>query len=140
MPHTVINSINQYQVPISAVETIAALRAIPDANSPSWSSLAFALTGGGATFRDGISRLYMWDPTSVAADNGDSIIQPTDITAAGRWRLVAGGGSGAPGAALYAGAGSPEGVITAAVGSKYTDTVTGDSYSKRTGAGNTGWV
>lgn len=36
--------------------------------------------------------------------------------------------------------GSPEGVITATVGSEYTDTSSGILYQKRSGSGNTGWV
>lgn len=41
---------------------------------------------------------------------------------------------------VAAGSGSPEGVESAAPGSWYSDTVTGDVYSKDTGTGNTGWV
>lgn len=52
--------------------------------------------------------------------------------------LLAGGGSGG-GAALYSGTGSPEGVVTAAVGSIYTDTSTAQVWTKVSGAGNTGW-
>lgn len=37
------------------------------------------------------------------------------------------------------GAGTPEGAVTAVVGSFYTDTSTGIAYAKKTGAGNTGW-
>lgn len=37
------------------------------------------------------------------------------------------------------GSGSPEGVTTAPVGSKYIDIVTGKNYDKITGVGNTGW-
>jgi len=44
------------------------------------------------------------------------------------------------GAAIYSGNGSPEGVVTAAVGSLYTDVLTGDFYKKISGAGNTGWA
>jgi len=36
--------------------------------------------------------------------------------------------------------GSPEGVITATVGSEYTDTSSGILYQKRSGSGNTGWL
>lgn len=39
-----------------------------------------------------------------------------------------------------AGAGSPEGVVTGAPGKPYTDTVTGDFWTKQTGTGNTGWL
>jgi hypothetical protein len=38
------------------------------------------------------------------------------------------------------GSGSPEGVVTAVVGSEYRDTATGNIYNKMTGSGNTGWV
>lgn len=43
-------------------------------------------------------------------------------------------------AGVYSFGGSPEGVITAEVGSIYTDTTNGDPYVKRTGTGSTGWV
>jgi len=141
MPYNIINAVDQYQLPISGVETLAALREIPDANSPTWTELALIFMGGSAAFRNGTFSIFMWDPTSSAADDGIAVVKPTDITGAGRWRLVAGTTSGAaPGAGLYVGSGSPEGVVTATPGSKYTDTATGDSYSKRTGTGNTGWV
>ena len=39
----------------------------------------------------------------------------------------------------YVGSGSPEGVVTAPVGSLYTDTTNGVLYIKETGTGNTGW-
>jgi len=38
------------------------------------------------------------------------------------------------------GAGSPEGVVTATVGSFYSDTTGGSLYTKNSGTGNTGWV
>lgn len=41
---------------------------------------------------------------------------------------------------LYAGSGSPEGVVTAVVGSLYTDTSTATLYKKVSGSGNTGWA
>jgi len=37
------------------------------------------------------------------------------------------------------GSGSPEGVVTATVGSFYSDTTNGIIYTKNSGAGNTGW-
>lgn len=40
----------------------------------------------------------------------------------------------------YTGAGSPNGVVTAPVGSMYRDTTNGVLYLKATGAGNTGWL
>lgn len=51
-------------------------------------------------------------------------------------------GSGA-GASQYVGSGSPNGVVTATVGSTYIDTAGGASstfYVKESGSGNTGWV
>lgn len=54
------------------------------------------------------------------------------------------GGGGVPGATggVFSGSGSPEGVVTAPVGSIYTD-ITGGvivaQYTKVSGAGNTGW-
>lgn len=39
----------------------------------------------------------------------------------------------------YTGSGSPEGVVSAPVGSLYTDPTTGTRYTKLTGSGNTGW-
>mgnify|MGYP000870151000 FL=1 len=38
------------------------------------------------------------------------------------------------------GSGSPEGVVTAIVGSNYTDTTTGNTFDKKSGVGNTGWI
>jgi len=38
------------------------------------------------------------------------------------------------------GAGSPEGVVTATVGSFYSDTTNGIIYTKNSGSGNTGWA
>jgi Right handed beta helix region len=40
----------------------------------------------------------------------------------------------------YIGSGTPEAIITANVGSKYTDITSGKLYVKETGTGNTGWV
>lgn len=40
----------------------------------------------------------------------------------------------------YAGNGSPEGAVTAAIGKSYEDTTNGAIWFKKTGAGNTGWV
>ncbi len=58
----------------------------------------------------------------------------TDAASSGALRRIA---------ALVAamqGAGSPEGVLTAAVGSLYTDTTAGTLYIKASGTGNTGWT
>lgn len=44
---------------------------------------------------------------------------------------------------IYSGTGTPEGILTAAVGSLYTRTDGGTNttlYIKETGIGNTGWI
>src|SRR3989344_5374149 len=41
---------------------------------------------------------------------------------------------------IHTGAGSPEAVVTAGVGSLYVDNDSGDLYRKSSGSGNTGWV
>lgn len=141
MPETIINGTGNYATPITSYETIAALRTVPAADSPTWSPLAYALVEGTTVFRDGGNYLYVWDPVNVLADNSPAIIKPTAITGAGRWVLVVGTtGGGAGGAALFVGTGSPEGVVTANPGSFYVDSLTGDKYAKRTGVGNTGWA
>lgn len=141
MPETIISAVPQYAVPMTAFETIAGLRTVPAADSPTWTKVAYALVEGTTVFRDGGNYLYVWSPTNVLADNSPAIIKPTAITGAGRWVLVAGGtGGAAGGAALYVGTGSPEGVVTANPGSFYVDSLTGDKYAKRTGVGNTGWA
>lgn len=56
----------------------------------------------------------------------------------GVWVLAVPGGTG--GSGTYSGNGSPEGVITAPVGSIYTDLDgTHADWRKITGSGNTGW-
>lgn len=42
--------------------------------------------------------------------------------------------------AIFTGSDSPEGVVTAPVGSFYFDLANGVIYGKQTGSGNTGWV
>jgi len=42
-------------------------------------------------------------------------------------------------AKIHVGEGTPEGVVTAPIGSEYTNTLTGFKYMKTSGAGNTGW-
>jgi len=63
------------------------------------------------------------------------------FTGAAYWPSVGVGGNGGP--RWISGAGSPEGVVTAVVGSLYSDTAGAPGttlYVKETGAGNTGWV
>jgi hypothetical protein len=46
----------------------------------------------------------------------------------------------ATGPTISSGTGSPEGAVTAPVGSEYTNESNGDKYDKRSGTGNTGWA
>jgi hypothetical protein len=54
--------------------------------------------------------------------------------------LVDGAGGGGSGSGGLAGAGSPEGSVTADPGTPYTDTSDGSFWTKLTGSGNTGWL
>jgi len=138
MPYNIIDSVDQYSLPVTGFETVANLRNYPDADSPNWTRLGLVMLAGQTTFRDGGFAFYMWDPTSSEADDGFNTIKPTAITGAGRWRVVT--SASADGASLYSGTGSPEGVVTAGIGSIYTDTATGTLYKKISGTGNTGWA
>lgn len=51
--------------------------------------------------------------------------------------VTGGGGSGGTG---LSGSGTPQAVVTAAVGTTYLDTASGDFWVKQTGSGNTGWL
>ena len=44
------------------------------------------------------------------------------------------------GTKILTGAGTPEGAVTAPIGSKYLDTTNGVCFIKNTGVGNTGWI
>jgi len=83
--------ISTYSLPVAGYDSIADLRSQPMANNPNWSRRALAVTFGNLTAMDGTFGFYAWDPTSVAADDGSSIIKPTDILAAGRWRRIVSG-------------------------------------------------
>ena len=48
--------------------------------------------------------------------------------------------NGTASSGFYSGVGSPEGVVTANVGSTYSATDTGSMYTKSSGTGNTGWT
>lgn len=65
-------------------DTLAAMRAFspPIANGRALASLL-----GGLAYLDGTYGEYAWDPTSVAADNGTTIIKVTAITT-GRWTRI----------------------------------------------------
>lgn len=49
-------------------------------------------------------------------------------------------GAGGGGGGGLAGAGSPEGVVSASPGTTYLDTTTDGFWVKKTGTGNTGWI
>jgi len=134
----IVPAMTIYQtLPITGVDTIAALRLVPNADSSTWVTRGLMTVFGNAAALDGTQWLYFWDPTSTDADDGDITIKPTAVTT-GRWKKIAGFGNASP--SLFSGTGSPEGVLTAAIGSIYTDTTTGDLYKKISGTGNTGWA
>lgn len=89
---------------------------------------------------DGSTGLVIWkfDFNSVAVASA-TVLVPLNpfFVARGRWILVVAGGTSNAGS--YAGSGSPEGVVTAAVGSSYWDVTGQVYYIKNSGTGNTGW-
>lgn len=108
-------------------------------------SLLVALCNAGSLVGDG-------SPEGVVTASPGSLYVQTDaggalwakITGAGDtgWILI-GPASASGGPQLYTGSGSPEGIVTAAVGSQYTDITAGvyvATYYKQTGVGNTGWA
>jgi hypothetical protein len=98
MPQTINLGVSTYDLTVSGYDTIPALRSQPMADSPNWSRRALAVTFGNAAAMDGAFGFFAWDPTSVAADDGQTVIKPDSITGPGRWRLIAGaGGSSASG-------------------------------------------
>lgn len=139
MPATIRDGVTRYQVVTSGWQNIAGLRTSPTGDTSNWSPFALSIVGGAATFLDGTFLFYIWDGTSIAADDGLNVVQPTAITGAGRWRAVAGG----PGVIIpgMSGHGSPEGVVIGSPGNLYVDVDTGDLYKKVSGTNtNTGWV
>lgn len=73
---------------------------------------------------------------ALAVDTVGDVLYIT--TNGSTWVAISGGGGGS--AAVYAGSGSPQGVVTAIVGSTYLDTATGSLWAKQTGSGSTGWL
>lgn len=65
-----------------AVATLAALRAIPTAAASS----GFMIPEYSLRYVTANAENYRWDPYSTAADDGESVIKPTDGGATGRWR------------------------------------------------------
>lgn len=68
---------------LPAVATVAALRAFPTAGATGTmrddDELINVVVGGV------VSAAYRWNTTSLAADDGASVVKPTDVTGAGRW-------------------------------------------------------
>jgi hypothetical protein len=121
-------------------ETVAHVRAIP---LPA--DRAFALQG---TASGGTLTLYKFDSSNATADNGGTILKPSNPTfdSAGRWIAVlagTGAGGGAPsGATFQAGNGDPNGVVTGQIqGQTYLDKDDNELwvFGGTVGA-NTGWV
>jgi len=86
---------------------------------------------------------------SSFTDGGEALRDDLTINrASGRWRVGAAGASagielGTSGPRIMSGTGSPEGVVTAPVGSMWTDeaaTTGAIKWIKASGTGNTGWV
>ena len=75
---------------LNSVATIAALRALA---SISLVNGADIVVDGGAVLGDNGGGIYIWDDLSVSADDGASVIKPTDVPvlSAGRWKTVGGG-------------------------------------------------
>lgn len=49
-----------------------------------------AIVGGNASSQDGLAGdAWFWDPTSVQADDGQTVIRPTSLPLAGRWIRIA---------------------------------------------------
>jgi hypothetical protein len=75
-------------------------------------------------------------------DDGDLAINintgDTYTKFVGSWVLGTGGGGG--GSASLVGTVDPEGSVTAAAGTLYTNRTTHTLWVKETGAGNTGWI
>lgn len=62
------------------------------------------------------------------------------VIAEGTNQNSGGGGGSESGGGGEAGAGSPEGVVTADPGTTYLDTATNSFWAKATGSGSVGWV
>lgn len=76
--------VDRYADPdIKVSPTLANLRA---RQGPSDLSGAIAILYGGTVAFDQSVKVYVWDKTSAAADNGTTVIQPTAVTGNGRWR------------------------------------------------------
>lgn len=83
-PSIVINLPNYPFDNLTSADTITALRALASSGFVNGDNMA---VDGSAAVGDGGGGLYAWDDLSVLADDGSTIIRPTDISAlaAGRW-------------------------------------------------------
>lgn len=95
---------------------------------------------------NGSNGLQIWkfDLTSVAVDDGVSVLKPINpfYATSGRWILVSSSTS-TGGGGVTTGTGSPEGVVTANPGAGWldlADTAHPVLWFKITGTGNTGWI
>ena len=79
------------------------------------------------------------DLINTAYANGYAKLSDRDLREAIVASACAAGGGGTGGAGIV-GVGSPEGVVTAAPGTNYTDSSTGNYWVKLSGVGNTGWI
>lgn len=84
-------------------------------------------------------RVDLWENGSVLMTLQGGVITATTIAFTGGY-ITMGLSGGSTGPIIRAGAGSPEGSITAPIGSIYTNSTNGDLYRKTSGTGNTGWV
>ena len=93
----------------------------------------FEIGGGGGTFNG----IIMWAGNSHTGVDGD--YQNVGVTV----RPYIGANASTTGVTYRTGTGSPEGVVTATIGSYYSRTDGGQGsswYYKETGVGNTGWI
>lgn len=89
-----------------------------------------------------LDAVFAWSATSTAADDGSTVLKPTDTgaLAPGRWlKMAIGGGGGGGGSSVIFGTGSPEGAQVADPGTFFWSTDLHTFSLKLSGAGNTGW-
>lgn len=77
---------------LDSAANIAALRAVASASLENGQDIA---VDGSVTVGDGLGGIYTWSELSVLADNGTTVIKPTDVLplAAGRWILISASGN-----------------------------------------------
>ena len=82
----------------SAVQDVAALRAIPDSER----------TDKQVRLVEDKATTYRFDTVGTGTDDGDLIITPTDVANGGRWYKIIEGGVPTPHAASHKGSGADE--------------------------------